>query len=204
MRWMIGPRLHRRFGVFVNVLARVLVQTKPHAFVAQVDAILDAQRRAAVRAAAGHRADARRHRLAGHAHAARRRRGARGADHDVAALRAARRRARPHGRGAERVQRRRAEVPRRDRPPASARPGIGVARQLDGAGGEVMLAPPRDLAAELHTDSRATRSRRRLAARRGSSSRPARRRRRTRGGARRTRPVRPREPADQLAVRSLP
>jgi 3-oxoadipate enol-lactonase len=42
MRWMIGPRLHRRFGVFVNVLARVLVQTKPHAFVAQVDAILDA------------------------------------------------------------------------------------------------------------------------------------------------------------------
>ena len=42
MRWMIGPRLHRRFGVFVNVLARVLVQTNPHAFVAQVDAILDA------------------------------------------------------------------------------------------------------------------------------------------------------------------
>ena len=42
MRWMIGPRLQRRFGVFVNVLARVLVQTKPHAFVAQVDAILDA------------------------------------------------------------------------------------------------------------------------------------------------------------------
>jgi pimeloyl-ACP methyl ester carboxylesterase len=41
MRWMIGPRLHRRFGVFVNVLARVLVQTKPHAFVAQVQAILD-------------------------------------------------------------------------------------------------------------------------------------------------------------------
>jgi 3-oxoadipate enol-lactonase len=42
MRWLVGPRLHRRFGVFVNVLARVLVQTKPHAFVAQVDAILDA------------------------------------------------------------------------------------------------------------------------------------------------------------------
>ena len=41
MRWMIGPRLQRRFGVFVNVLARVLAQTKPHAFVAQVDAILD-------------------------------------------------------------------------------------------------------------------------------------------------------------------
>ena len=40
MRWLIGPRLHRRFGVFVNVLARVLVQTKPQAFAAQVDAIL--------------------------------------------------------------------------------------------------------------------------------------------------------------------
>jgi 3-oxoadipate enol-lactonase len=40
MRWMIGPRIQRRFGVFVNVLARVLAQTKPHAFVAQVDAIL--------------------------------------------------------------------------------------------------------------------------------------------------------------------
>jgi 3-oxoadipate enol-lactonase len=40
MRWLIGPRLQRRFGVFVNVLARVLVQTKPAAFAAQVDAIL--------------------------------------------------------------------------------------------------------------------------------------------------------------------
>jgi 3-oxoadipate enol-lactonase len=42
MRWLIGPRLHRRFGVFVNVLARVLMQTQPHAFAAQVDAILAA------------------------------------------------------------------------------------------------------------------------------------------------------------------
>jgi 3-oxoadipate enol-lactonase len=42
MRWLIGPRLQRRFGVFVNVLARQLIKTKPHAFVAQVDAILDA------------------------------------------------------------------------------------------------------------------------------------------------------------------
>ena len=40
MRWLIGPRLQRRFGVFVNVLARVLVQVKPQAFAAQVDAIL--------------------------------------------------------------------------------------------------------------------------------------------------------------------
>jgi 3-oxoadipate enol-lactonase len=41
MRWLIGSRLHRRFGVFVNVLARVLIQTKPHAFAAQVAAILE-------------------------------------------------------------------------------------------------------------------------------------------------------------------
>jgi 3-oxoadipate enol-lactonase len=40
MRWLVGPRLQRRFGVFVNVLARVLVQTKPLAFAAQIDAIL--------------------------------------------------------------------------------------------------------------------------------------------------------------------
>jgi 3-oxoadipate enol-lactonase len=40
MRWLIGSRLHRRFGVFVNVLARVLIQTKPHAFASQVAAIL--------------------------------------------------------------------------------------------------------------------------------------------------------------------
>ena len=40
MRWLIGSRLQRRFGVFVNVLARVLIQTKPEAFAAQVEAIL--------------------------------------------------------------------------------------------------------------------------------------------------------------------
>jgi len=40
MRWLIGSRLQRRFGVFMNVLARVLIQTKPEAFAAQVDAIL--------------------------------------------------------------------------------------------------------------------------------------------------------------------
>ena len=38
----IGPRLQRRFGVWINVLARVLMQTKPEPFVAQVHAILDA------------------------------------------------------------------------------------------------------------------------------------------------------------------
>jgi 3-oxoadipate enol-lactonase len=40
MRWLIGSRLQRRFGVFVNVLARVLIQTKPEAFAAQVAASL--------------------------------------------------------------------------------------------------------------------------------------------------------------------
>src|SRR2546430_2645119 len=35
-------RLQRRLGVFVNVLARVLIQAKPEAFIAQVDAILNA------------------------------------------------------------------------------------------------------------------------------------------------------------------
>jgi 3-oxoadipate enol-lactonase len=42
MRWLIGSRLQSRFGVFVNVLARVLIQTKPEAFIAQIDAINNA------------------------------------------------------------------------------------------------------------------------------------------------------------------
>jgi 3-oxoadipate enol-lactonase len=42
MRWLIGPRLQRRFGVWINVLARVLMQSRPEPFVAQVGAILDA------------------------------------------------------------------------------------------------------------------------------------------------------------------
>ena len=42
MRWLVGPRLQRRFGVWINVLARVLMQTKPEPFVAQVQAILGA------------------------------------------------------------------------------------------------------------------------------------------------------------------
>ena len=41
LQWLVGPRLVRRFGVFINVLARVLLSTDPHAFGAQVDAILD-------------------------------------------------------------------------------------------------------------------------------------------------------------------
>ncbi|MGQ0824808.1 MAG: alpha/beta fold hydrolase [Actinomycetota bacterium] len=42
MRWLIGPRLQRRFGVWINVLARVLMQTRPEPFVAQIEAILAA------------------------------------------------------------------------------------------------------------------------------------------------------------------
>jgi len=42
MRWLVGPRLQRRFGVWINVLARVLMQTRPEPFVAQVRAILNA------------------------------------------------------------------------------------------------------------------------------------------------------------------
>jgi 3-oxoadipate enol-lactonase len=41
LRWLIGPRLHRRFGAWINVLARVLLQASPENFVAQVHAILD-------------------------------------------------------------------------------------------------------------------------------------------------------------------
>jgi 3-oxoadipate enol-lactonase len=41
LQWLVGPRLVRRFGVFINVLARVVLSTDPGAFVHQVDAILD-------------------------------------------------------------------------------------------------------------------------------------------------------------------
>ncbi len=41
LSWLVGSRLQRRFGAFINVLARVVLQTDPKAFVAQVDAILD-------------------------------------------------------------------------------------------------------------------------------------------------------------------
>ena len=148
MRWLIGPRLQRRFGVFVNVLARVLVQTKPHAFVAQVDAILDAsdelrfalpQVTAPTLVVTGSQdtltplGDA--EELAELITTSR-----------LYVLRA---RARAHGRGPERVQRRRLEVPRRDRPrrgrpqgtqeSAVGRLGAGVPNrsvgQSTGAGG---------------------------------------------------------------------
>jgi 3-oxoadipate enol-lactonase len=42
LRWLIGPRLHRRLGVWLNLMARLLLQADPQNFAAQVQAILDA------------------------------------------------------------------------------------------------------------------------------------------------------------------
>jgi 3-oxoadipate enol-lactonase len=41
LQWLIGPRLRRRFGLWLNLLARIVLQSPPEPFVAQVDAILD-------------------------------------------------------------------------------------------------------------------------------------------------------------------
>src|SRR4029079_19470927 len=40
MRWLIGPRFHRRLGPWINLLGRVLMQDDPEHFAAQVEAIL--------------------------------------------------------------------------------------------------------------------------------------------------------------------
>lgn len=40
LRWLIGSRVHRRLGPWVNLLGRVLMQGEPEHFAAQVDAIL--------------------------------------------------------------------------------------------------------------------------------------------------------------------
>jgi 3-oxoadipate enol-lactonase len=42
LRWLVGPRLRRRFGVWLNLLARIVLQSPPEPFVAQVEAILAA------------------------------------------------------------------------------------------------------------------------------------------------------------------
>jgi 3-oxoadipate enol-lactonase len=42
LRWLIGPRLHRRFGVWLNLMARIVLSAHPENFAAQVQAILDA------------------------------------------------------------------------------------------------------------------------------------------------------------------
>jgi pimeloyl-ACP methyl ester carboxylesterase len=41
LRWLVGPRLQRRFGVWLNLMARILLQASPENFIAQVRAILD-------------------------------------------------------------------------------------------------------------------------------------------------------------------
>lgn len=40
LEWLVGPRLRKRFGVWLNMLARVLLQSPPEPFMAQIDAIL--------------------------------------------------------------------------------------------------------------------------------------------------------------------
>jgi len=42
LRWLVGPRLRRRFGMWLNILARILVHADPDGFAGQVHAILDA------------------------------------------------------------------------------------------------------------------------------------------------------------------
>jgi len=42
LHWLVGPRIQRRFGVWINLLARIVLQQPAEAFVAQIDAILDA------------------------------------------------------------------------------------------------------------------------------------------------------------------
>ena len=42
LQWLVGPRLRRRFGLWLNILARILVHTDPEGFAGQVRAILDA------------------------------------------------------------------------------------------------------------------------------------------------------------------
>jgi pimeloyl-ACP methyl ester carboxylesterase len=37
---LLGPRLRRRFGMWINILARMLMQVDPEVFAAQVDALL--------------------------------------------------------------------------------------------------------------------------------------------------------------------
>lgn len=39
MRWLVGPRIRRRFGLWINLLARLILRSDPRGFVAQVEAI---------------------------------------------------------------------------------------------------------------------------------------------------------------------
>jgi len=42
LHWLVGPRIQRRFGGWINLLARIVMQQPADAFAAQIDAILDA------------------------------------------------------------------------------------------------------------------------------------------------------------------
>ncbi len=42
LRWLVGPRLRKRFGMWLNILARILLHADPKGFARQVQAILDA------------------------------------------------------------------------------------------------------------------------------------------------------------------
>lgn len=42
LEWLVGPRLRKRFGIWLNLLARIVLQSPPEPFIAQIEAILDA------------------------------------------------------------------------------------------------------------------------------------------------------------------
>lgn len=42
LHWLIGPRLRKRFGVWLNLLARLVLQSPPEPFISQIQAILNA------------------------------------------------------------------------------------------------------------------------------------------------------------------
>ena len=42
LQWLVGPRLRRRFGLWLNILARILLHADRDGFAGQVQAILDA------------------------------------------------------------------------------------------------------------------------------------------------------------------
>jgi 3-oxoadipate enol-lactonase len=42
LQWLVGPRLRRRFGIWLNLLARIVLQMPPEPFIKQIRAILDA------------------------------------------------------------------------------------------------------------------------------------------------------------------
>jgi 3-oxoadipate enol-lactonase len=42
LEWLVGPRLRKRFGIWINVLARIVLQSPPEPFIAQIEAILEA------------------------------------------------------------------------------------------------------------------------------------------------------------------